>query len=64
MKRLYIIAFSLGLMGCGASQRFCAAWSCTGTETTCVDGVTYMQFTSGATVKVDRDGKPVPCESR
>jgi hypothetical protein len=27
----------------------------------CVDGVTYLQFTSGATVKVDLNGKPIPC---
>lgn len=28
---------------------------------TCIDGVTYLQFTSGATVQVDRSGKPVAC---
>ena len=29
---------------------------------TCVDGVTYLQFTSGATVQLDINGKPVACE--
>lgn len=32
-----------------------------GASETCIGGVTYLQFTPGATVKVDRDGKPVPC---
>jgi hypothetical protein len=29
---------------------------------TCVDGVTYLQFTSGATVQLDINGKPVACK--
>lgn len=33
----------------------------TGYSKFCIDGVQYLQFTSGASVQVDRDGKPVQC---
>lgn len=62
MKIKMIIALALGvvmLSGCGRVD-----WSAgtTGQPVeTCVDGVTYLQFTSGPVVKVDREGNPVPC---
>ena len=49
------------LVGCGWFDRKLSAVT-GGATKTCVDGVTYLQFTSGATVQVDRTGMPVPCE--
>jgi uncharacterized protein YceK len=59
-KVLLSLAVLTALMGCGKIDRMTAAWAGDGTKT-CVDGVTYLQFTSGATLQVDRTGKPVPC---
>lgn len=59
MKKLMILPVLLALAACGNMERTTAQW--TGYSEMCVDGVTYIQFTSGATVKVDRSGKPVPC---
>lgn len=60
MKRLTLIAFVLGLAGCGYVDRQCSGITGNASET-CVDGVVYLQFTSGAAVKVGRDGLPVSC---
>ena len=60
MKRLMIAALIvLSLTGCGRLDRIEATW--TGYSTQCINGVTYIQFTSGATVMVDQNGKPVKC---
>lgn len=59
MKYMTVIALAAMLSGCGAMERTTANW--TGYSEICVDGVTYLQFTSGATVKVDQTGKPVAC---
>ena len=63
MNKLILVAtLVLGgvtLAGCGWLDRRVA--SDTGYSKICVDGVTYLQFTSGATVQVDRTGRPVPC---
>ena len=48
MKACVLFLIAVALSGCGAAK-------------TCIDGVTYLQFTSGATVQVDRTGKPVQC---
>jgi len=48
------------LAGCGAVDRMAADF--TGWSVVCVDGVAYLQFPSGVTVKVDRAGRPVGCE--
>jgi hypothetical protein len=62
MKRLIIMCLTiLFVASCGQIDRAKAKWT-GGATKTCVDGVTYLQFTSGATVQVDRTGKPVPCE--
>lgn len=55
-----VVAFAL-IGGCGAVDRGTSYWSGQPSEV-CVSGVTYLQFTSGATVKVDREGKPVACK--
>lgn len=61
MKRLIIVSLFLGILGgCGYMDRKCVGF--TGKPvTTCYDGITYLQFTSGATVQFDINGKPVPC---
>ena len=47
--------------GCGQFDRVKAKITGDATKT-CVDGVTYLQFTSGAAVQVDTNGKPVACK--
>jgi hypothetical protein len=59
MRSIVLCALALSLVGCGHADRAIAKY--TGHAKMCVDGVTYLQFTSGATVQVDRDGHPVPC---
>jgi hypothetical protein len=58
-----LIVLSLIVMlfaGCGQMDRNFATLMGQPSET-CVSGVTYLQFTSGATVKVDQEGKPFKC---
>lgn len=64
MKKMKLIAVALMatliLSGCGWFDRKYA--SVTGGATkSCIDGVVYLQFTSGATVQVDKEGMPVTC---
>jgi hypothetical protein len=61
MKYLVMAALVAALGGCGNAQRMAAGMTGKGYKT-CVDGVTYLQFPSGATVQVDRSGKPVACQ--
>ena len=61
MKKIMIVVLgALTLAGCGAIDRASANFTGDASKT-CVDGVTYLQFTSGAAVQVDQAGKPVPC---
>jgi len=60
MKKILIALLIVSLSGCGAADRFNAV--ATGYAEMCIDGVTYIQFASGGTVKVDITGKPVPCK--
>jgi hypothetical protein len=60
MKYVIIVMMALSLTACGKVDRTVAGWTGNASET-CIDGVTYLQFTSGATVKVDRTGLPVAC---
>lgn len=59
MKLFAIIALACALSGCGLVQRFFA--NVKGSEQTCINGVSYLQFPSGATVEVDANGKPKTC---
>lgn len=59
MKKIAVIFGLVLLSACGNINRDIAKMS--GHAKTCVDGVNYLQFPSGATVQVDREGKPVPC---
>lgn len=55
------IAIVLALTGCGWFDRKLAAVT-GGASKTCVDGVVYLQFTSGATVQYSQEGKVVGCK--
>lgn len=60
-KLIFVMVVSFCVTGCGAFDR--AKSKVTGKPTeVCVDGVTYLQFTSGVAVKVDLSGKPVACK--
>lgn len=59
MKFILVSILALSFVGCGQVSRVGAAW--TGHSTVCVDGVNYVQFTSGATVKYNRDGSINTC---
>lgn len=54
----------LTILAVGCAQGSCArdraAWR--GYAKLCVDGVSYLQFTSGATVQLDKEGRPVACK--
>ncbi len=47
------------LAACGRIDRNIAIF--TGSSELCVDGVRYLQFSSGASVKYTRDGKIATC---
>ena len=59
MKTLLVITIALSLTACGWVDRFGAG--VTGHSKMCVDGVSYIQFTSGATAQLNQAGKPVTC---
>jgi hypothetical protein len=59
MKKLLIVLAALTLTACGKMNHAEAVW--TGNSTSCVDGVQYIQFPSGVTVKYTRDGKIAGC---
>lgn len=58
--KIIMLAMPLFLSGCGGCLRNTAMIS--GHATTCIDGVAYIQFPSGASVKYTRDGKPEVCQ--
>lgn len=61
MKTIVVaIVAALTLSGCGAADRFIGG--VTGFARTCVDGVLYLQFTSGASVAYDANGKVRVCK--
>jgi uncharacterized protein YceK len=61
MKIALVLTLGMLVSGCGNIRRW---WSgVTGdAQKTCVAGVAYLQFPSGATTMVDREGKPVACD--
>lgn len=61
MKYLLVILSIVLLSGCGKFERAVASVS-GGGYITCVDGVEYVQFTSGATVKYKKDGTISTCK--
>jgi len=56
-----LLASLLFLPACGYVDRAVVGVSGNATKT-CVDGVTYLQFTSGATVQLDINNKVVACK--
>jgi hypothetical protein len=56
---LLLLALAVTLSGCGKFDRGVA--KITGSAEVCVDGVRYLQFTSGASVKYNRDGTIATC---
>lgn len=62
MKKVFcLVLIVCAISGCGKIDREMSAITGKPSET-CVDGITYLQFTSGACVKVDENGKPVKCK--
>lgn len=62
MKNVIILlVFCAVVAGCGKIDRGIAGWTGNASKT-CVDGVEYLQFTSGATVAYNRDGTIKQCE--
>ena len=58
-KIILLVATTLMLTSCGWFERVTA--TATGYSRMCVDGVEYIQFTSGATVAYTRDSKVKAC---
>lgn len=59
-KFLFVFAVAISLTGCGAIDRQLAALTGDASKT-CVDGVEYLQFTSGVSVAYTKDGKIKTC---
>lgn len=60
MKIISLLFVAVLLSGCGAFDRMGAGL--TGYTTNCVDGVKYLQFPSGVTVKYNQNGTIATCE--
>jgi hypothetical protein len=61
MKLVLIAVSALALTGCGWFDRYVVA-NTTGYSRTCVDGVMYLQFPSGATPQYNIDGSLKGCK--
>ena len=59
-NKLLILIFVVLLVGCGKVDREISAWTGKG-SVVCVDGVKYLQFTSGVTVAYNKDGTIATC---
>jgi hypothetical protein len=57
--RLFAIFLTLSLIGCGNMNRHIA--NVTGSSESCIDGVRYIQFPTGVSVKYTREGKVATC---
>lgn len=60
MKKVLLLAVFL-VSGCGWWDRTKSYYTGDASEV-CIDGVVYLQFTSGSSVKYDRSGRVVVCE--
>lgn len=54
-----IVLLAVSLTGCGWFDRKVAVF--TGHSVACIEGVKYLEFSSGASVAYDRDGKVKQC---
>lgn len=59
MKIISLLFVAVLLSGCGVFDRMGAGL--TGYTTSCVDGVKYLQFPSGVTVKYNQNGTIATC---
>lgn len=60
MKKLLIVVAAIAVLsGCGAVDR--AVAKVTGSAESCIDGVKYIQFASGVTVKYNGNGTIATC---
>ena len=59
MKKLFLVLIILSLNACGYADRVVA--TATSFSRICVDGVSYLQFTSGASVEYSPEGKVKTC---
>lgn len=59
MKQILILSL-LAFASCGFFERKIAGY--TGSSEMCIDGVLYLQFTSGASVKYNKDGRVATCD--
>ena len=59
IMRLTVVFLGLVIASCGNFDRHVA--NITGSSESCIDGVKYIQFPSGASVKYTRDGKIATC---
>jgi hypothetical protein len=62
MKTATVILMSMMLTSCGWFDRVAA--TATGYARSCIDGVEYLQFTSGATVAYASDGRVKLCGAK
>lgn len=61
MKAAIVVFLALAVSACGKVDQLTAQY--TGQPArVCVAGITYLQFTTGAAVLVNKDGKPVECK--
>jgi len=62
MKKLTLLLFLSGifLIGCGKVDRMISSYTGAPSEV-CYQGVIYLQFTSGSSVKYTTDGKIALC---
>lgn len=62
MKKIIVALPLIALLAaCGAADRFGA--TITGSAVSCIEGVEYIQFTSGVTVKYNQDGTISTCKA-
>jgi hypothetical protein len=61
IRIILIAAMSVTLAGCGWYEQKVVA-NITGYSKVCVEGVTYLQFSSGVTPQVNLEGRPVSCK--
>lgn len=62
MKMIFVIlTICILITGCGKTDRWVAGVTGNASKT-CVDGVEYLQFTSGASVAYNADGTIKTCE--
>ena len=60
LTTIFVFSLLVTLGGCGKINRSIANY--TGYSESCIDGVKYLQFPSGATVKYNIDGHIATCK--